>query len=84
MKENKCYKIQYPDKKYSAGGCYPILNRTKAGKIWKSKLNFHLHLTMLQDCNRLKQYNYCEVIEYELIENRRIPMKEYLQEEWNK
>lgn len=91
----KVYRIETKDNKYSRGGGYQDKYWTKPSKIGKfwalvSHVSSHLNLFIDRDHKEgadkyfLKNvpisYKEAEIVEYELVETRRFPVKNALQE----
>ena len=69
------YKIQRPDGKFATAGSHEIF--TALGRIWTNRAAVKLHLNY---SSKHSGYKHCELIEYELKEVRRIPVKEWRKE----
>ena len=54
---------------FSKGGIFPTFDKT--GKLWTSKRNLRLHLSMFNQRERERYYTNCEVITYEMYETSR-------------
>lgn len=85
------FRILMPDGKYASGGDHYPMHTSKEGKVWRLASHLKNHFNQFfsgRYSDRLKDiqdvYDGAVVIEYEMVETRRVPVKEWVKEHESK